>query len=960
MPVLAAQRELRSAGDSAAAVEHGGGGAMPPHAHCGCTAHEAAPAARARHSVLPVSWETGRHAGRLRRGARAAAVAVLGAALAAVAVGVVLRGRGSATRVSLFEGYSSLSSGEDAALRQLYDGDGERVPGAVIAAQAEADADVPHQARSAVRRARQNLEDVQRAATAAAVLRGGDGKAAHHVGARWEAEMDQALAPKDHATPRHKPEAATKAVSAGFGHTAQKEQAKDMIKEEVESALRRKVSAMQLDVQRELREEKEAAQRRARRQEKAMHSDIHVLKERLLHQREKMETEMVKLSTKEHFYKSEHELDVHGKDAAYQRERVHGKDATQRNDAAQGRKKGSTGANDESKVRKADDAHEKKLEEEVHKLRAEQAMEKARLKKVEDSVSNAAGAQHARKSATPVHPEVMKIEGEKRRQIENIEKSYFKHVISADDARKKMAHVVVVEQARKAAAADKARTAQLPAKPPQPATAVTQAAAAAAPATQPATAVTQATAAAAPATAPVAAESAQLPAPAALPAAADTRLAAPNSAPARAAVPVRAPTPRTEGADDATLEAKLQEAVAQRDAAQAALDAFLLQAKNREIAVLERELALNQRVLALRQMEQTTADSERLLPALERQDASYHEGLALAGGQAASAVSPPVGDSAMLPVSAGYGATSDGLVEAQAGDSSGTLGEQDAAMARHRSPTADYLDRPREAWDAQGPSLGAMRLRETSAVATQQQPELARQAVAPSVEARSAHVRTGSSGVRGVVVDRVPEWSPRVKGLETRARKAGYRLVPLTQQDHQRYAPEHPHAGEPVTAQKMDARTAEHGTAERSDARVRASTFKVSTGEQTLAAAKSPKHHKHIKLASSTHADATLLPAHVGAALATPTAAASSDEKQTTDGKTRGQSVRSGQRVRLGDAPPKAPVGMDGASLLDQIGVFIVSCVARAGACCLRRPPDQQRCTIIPACVEARRKTGPL
>jgi hypothetical protein len=832
-------------------------------AHRGCTSHDAAPAARARDndSVLPVSWEAARHAG-ARRWRRAAAVTVLSVALAAVAVSWAVRGRGREGRMALFEGYP-LSSGEDAAMRQLYDGDGERVPAAVIAAQAEADADLPQQARSAVRRARENLRDVQRAATAVAVLKG-VGKDAHFSGAAWEAEMDKALAypPRDHVAPPERAAMLKNAVAAGYGRAAREEQTQDTIKEEMESALRRKLSGLKLDVQRQLREEKEAAVLRARIQQRAMHSDMQELKERLLRQREKMDGEMVKLKTKERYYKSEHERDVEGV----------ADPPAQKSDAARGVKKRSTDDGQKRKTRETEDNHEKKLESEVKKLRADQAKEIARLKAVEASLSSsAARPKHVQKRATGVHPEVMKIDDEKRRRIQKIEERYFKHVISAEDARKKMAHVVIVQEARKAAEAVKAQnrareaTAEsgramhrvqtlqtIPLQADQP----TAAQPTQAPAAQPEMAHP----------ASVATESTLPPAAATLTATSETRPAAADA----------------QGAGDAddVLKTKLQEAVAQRDAAQAALDAFLLEAKNREITVLERELALNQRVLALRQMEQSSADGARLLPGLEQQEESYKEGLALASGQAASVVLPPALDIAMQP------------------------------PAR----TADYLERPAVIWDPRGTASGlsfgdkfeVLPPRAPSAAAKRLSPDPSPQAVAPSAEASSTHVLTVSSNVQ---VDRVPEWSARVKSLKERALRAGYMLVPLAQQAHQRHvSPEQAPEREQGTAQRRDdTHGGEHSTPESS----RSSVFKVPAGEQTLAAAKAPQHHQRSMLAPPTNAGPTFLPP-MGAALTLPTAA--SDKAQKTDDGT------SRQDVRLGDAPAAAPAGMEGASLLDQMG----------------------------------------
>lgn len=100
--------------------------------------------------------------------------------------------------------------------------------------------------------------------------------------------------------------------------------------------------------------------------------------------------------------------------------------------------------------------------------------------------------------------------------------------------------------------------------------------------------------------------------------------------------------------------------------------------------------------------------------------------------------------------------------------------------------------------------------------------------------------------------------------------------------------------------------------------RARASVFKVPAGEQTLAAAKAPQHHQRSMLAPPTNAGPTFLPP-MGAALTSPTAA--SDEAQKTDDGTRRQDVR------LGDAPAAAPAGMEGASLLDQMGELMYECM---------------------------------
>ena len=120
--------------------------------------------------------------------------------VAAVAVSVICGSQSK--RVVLFEGYDSFRLGEDAALRQLYDSDGERVPAAIIASQAVAESDeMPQQAAAALRSARANLEAVQHAADAATMLVGGGKRmGVSSVGAqlqtnddKWQAKIDQAL-----------------------------------------------------------------------------------------------------------------------------------------------------------------------------------------------------------------------------------------------------------------------------------------------------------------------------------------------------------------------------------------------------------------------------------------------------------------------------------------------------------------------------------------------------------------------------------------------------------------------------------------------------------------------------------------------------------------------------------------------------------------------------------------------
>ena len=171
-----------------------------------------------------------------------------------------------------------------------------------------------------------------------------------------------------------------------------------------------------------------------------MRRNVQALKKRFLHQREQMETEMVKLSTKEHHYKSENEKDLDNElDMKANSNLLKVSEPSSR--------KIANHDDEKRKLHQGEDARERVLEEQVAKLKAEFAQEKAHIKE-------------ARISASPIehttlqwmHPAAMNKE-KKKRSIEQIEEGYFKHNISAHEAREQMAHIVVVEQARKAAEA---------------------------------------------------------------------------------------------------------------------------------------------------------------------------------------------------------------------------------------------------------------------------------------------------------------------------------------------------------------------------------------------------------------------------------------------------------------------------------------------------------------------------
>ena len=193
-----------------------------------------------RQSVLPVVWVS--RASRGRRW-RLAATVVLG-------VGLVLAATSwREGRRELLEGYDS---GEDAALRQLYDPNGERVPGAVIAARAVADSDLPLQAESELRRRQRNLEAVERAATAAAMLEpGSKDTAATSELMTWKTARDKL---RDNGQSEKPANTVKESVRQGLEEASENEESKDLMKQKLETEMRKKLSAITLDMQRQLRQ----------------------------------------------------------------------------------------------------------------------------------------------------------------------------------------------------------------------------------------------------------------------------------------------------------------------------------------------------------------------------------------------------------------------------------------------------------------------------------------------------------------------------------------------------------------------------------------------------------------------------------------------------------------------------------------------------------------------------------
>ena len=707
---------------------------------------------------------------------RRAAAAALGGCLALAAVLTVERrdgiaGSSAPPRIALAE---RGIGGEDGALRALYDVDGERVPGAVIAAEAEADADLPETAAGAVRTARQNLAAVEEAATSAEIL---SKKSSEGLEA-WEAKLGKAMqqaratsGPAGHATTAH---AAAPSVRAQYETADRREQTKDSLKEEMAKLLRRKLSAVKLDMHHKLRKEREAEKRRARHQARAMHEEVRKLKLKLLHQHERMETKMIKLQTKEHHYRDEKAISTaQGPGAALQPAQA---------SASSSREATGNDDDDARRVRTAEDAQTKALGAQVGRLRAELAELEKSLKR-NDADAHASG-----------NPQLEKQD----RAIAKIEQGFFKHQLSAHDARAKIADMVVRDQAGSAAPANRLELGRsLVAKP----------------------------AAVAPPTAP------PLQAPPALAVAAARAVSPPAPAPAERARPaplvpaateaVPAPQPGAPGwtaaaaevAADAALKQELRKAIAQKNAAEAEAEGFLLEAKNREIAVLEKQVALSQRLRSLRQMQEEAAD-RGLMPRGDEQAMAPRrappDGDALGGESELSW--PAVGaedDGQRDERAQGERVQDEGeeRVAERAGVEQASRFPQDSGSQAARAPSrpsagapsgpraqtavADVLDRPAVAWDPRGLATGLSfrdrfeRLQRRAAAEGSDEraraPPLALEAAPPGAARAPPRVSRGGWGGAGAAVDRVPEWSPRVKELQDRALRAGYRLVPASE-----------------------------------------------------------------------------------------------------------------------------------------------------------------------------------
>ena len=410
------------------------------------------------------------------------------------------------------------------------------------------------------------------------------------------------------------------------------------------------------------------------------------------------------------------------------------------------------------------------------------------------------------------------------------------------------------------------------------------------------------------------------------------------------------------GGQDADLRKQLQAALVSKNAAEAELESFLLKAKNREISALQSALALDQRMLALQHMQERAADLGMMQPVGEqvvpRASAAFEDGgeplldalardkalreqtsAALAAGmeerEAAApmasledAVGTGLGDSMMgtqgptaqtpvlsrqaEPAYAGAFGPEDTAaafgfgdrMERVAGSGERLAAEEETPVLAyaHQTRAADQLERPAYAWDPLG-EAGGINFRDRIERIPRTHTLLARPGSRGSQGASSvlkpgvglpsreeetaslnaAHLRLESLRRPRVGVDRVPEWSPRVKELKLKALKAGFKLVPL--------AAAHAGASAPSQHSSAAADELDTGTSQAHAAR----RFTGVEGQQALAAATVQPHAgvtvRHFAPASSS--------------------AAEHGKEEETEG--------NAQEV-------DTPEGLDGASLLDQIG----------------------------------------
>ena len=795
------------------------------------------------------------------------AAAALGLCLAAVAALYVSVSVPPAAVTGLFEGVNGLS-GEDAALRQLYDADGERVPGAVIASQALAAADMPDEARRAVRRARQNLEDVRRAATAAAMLKaegagGASSDSASGVDAAWKVQMDKAMGvPSARKRVSSGSPATASSVAARMQEAAQREQSSDMLKEQMETLMRRKMSEMKLDVSRKLRLEREHHEKEERRTKKAAHVEVEALQKRMLKQREKMEEKIVELKTAAHHFKSEAETMAVGSDPdALLEEKAASPRRQEKRASSRGQSSHSVKNDEEvSTPAVAQDATEKKLEAEVRSLKAEfakDAMEKKLEEEVTSLKAKVASKQEAlfRSAKAPVAKEghvksnsAAQVKGSgdaaDAHKIEKIEESYFRGTgASAGVARAKMENVVAEQEARKAAKSKKLKMQKmhLQVVPTAVATPVSYS-------LHPTSG-----------------------------AGGEARSSAPTVGVPAMIHAAREQQPRRQSGD-AELEAQLQSAIAERNAAEVTADAYVMRAKDREIDELENELAVNQRVLALNQMQE------------ERQGFDGQGGLILPGlaqRRQESLDTPFVGLPSIGHLKEAWSATGGQRIVFPEQERGTERGKSSGDVAMASTLAKQRIAWPSPAWEDRGVSpQRAVNYGDASASMGQ---HLRMKRPGPSLALtpqRVAEVYRPSSG--GSPVDHVPEWSARVRALEDKALEHGFQLVPA-------------HAGQEHIQRDT------YGV----DRVVPSPAGSVAPERQALAAVKVPHKAPTVAKGVSASPDAVQQAQRAEKVLASPARKA---KEAPLILKTASAHAGSSKQVA------QVPQGLDGASLLDQIG----------------------------------------
>jgi hypothetical protein len=115
-----------------------------------------------------------------------------------------------------------------------------------------ADSDLPLQAESELRRRQRNLEAVERAATAAAMLEpGSKDTAATSELMTWKTARDKVL---DNGKSEKPANTVKESVRQGLEEASENEESKDLMKQELETEMRKKLSAITLDMQRQLRQ----------------------------------------------------------------------------------------------------------------------------------------------------------------------------------------------------------------------------------------------------------------------------------------------------------------------------------------------------------------------------------------------------------------------------------------------------------------------------------------------------------------------------------------------------------------------------------------------------------------------------------------------------------------------------------------------------------------------------------